>query len=281
MVKYSLTYFIMLGSLLAVDTHPSSIIRNDYGFIDYTNRIIVCMGITNISTQNNGDDFKLVIEKSLKLSKGEAKTYARKNLLDLIKLVNLDGRTVGDIMLSEPFIGRRVESLVGSAFQYGEVKYLEKNQLAISLAVKMSSLAEILIDTNGYMNKMIAQSTYLMTRSTIPKNERISGIIIDARHIDQIPALVPKIYNEDKTLIYGSRHYTRSRSVNRGTIGYASSMEDSNVQRRVGNTPILVEAIGSNNEVNLIVSNLDGERIRNAEKKFGLLSNCKVLVLLK
>ena len=281
MVKYSLTYFIMLGSLLAVDTHPSSIIRNDYGFIDYTNRIIVCMGITNISTQNNGDDFKLVIEKILKLSKGEAKTYARKNLLDLIKLVNFDGRTVGELMVDDPLIESRVETLVGSAFQQGEIKYLEQNQVAIALAVKMSGLAEILIDANGYMSEILAHSTYLMSRATMPKSEHTTGIVIDARNIYHIPAMVPKIFNEDEILVYGPRHYTRSRSVNRGPIGYAHSMEDSNVRRRVGNNPLLVEAVSSDDEVNLTVSNLDAERIRDAEKKFSLLSNCKVLVLLK
>jgi hypothetical protein len=115
----------------------------------------------------------------------------------------------------------------------------------------------------------------------MPKSEHTTGIVIDARNIYHIPAMVPKIFNEDEILVYGPRHYTRSRSVNRGPIGYAHSMEDSNVRRRVGNNPLLVEAVSSDDEVNLTVSNLDAERIRDAEKKFGLLSNCKVLVLLK
>ena len=43
----------------------------------------------------------------------------------------------------------------------------------------------------------------------------------------------------------------------------------------------LVEAVSSNDDINLTISNLDAVRIRDAEKKFGLLTNCKVLVLLK
>ncbi len=82
-------------------------------------------------------------------------------------------------------------------------------------------------------------------------------------------------------LIYGPRHYTRSRSVNRGPIGYAHNMDDGNVRKRVGGNPIVVEAVSSNDTVNLTVSNLDAERIRDAEKKFGVLTNCRVVVLLK
>ena len=145
----------------------------------------------------------------------------------------------------------------------------------------MSGLAEILVDASGHMNENLAQSTFLMTRNAVPKSERTSGIVIDARNIYHVPAMVPKVFNENDKLIYGPRHYTRSRSVNRGPIGYAHNMDDGNVRRRVGGNPIVVEAVSSNDTVNLTVSNVDAERIRDAEKKFGVLTNCKVLVLLK
>ena len=58
-------------------------------------------------------------------------------------------------------------------------------------------------------------------------------------------------------------------------------MDDGNVRRRVGTNPIMVEAMNSDDTVNLTISNMDAERIRDAEKKFGVLTNCKVLVLLK
>ena len=281
MVKYLPTYLFLLGSLFAVDSPRSSVVRTDYGFIDYANRVIVSRGTAKITQKYSSTSELQVIEKNLKLSKGEARTHARENLLDLIKMVHFDSRTVGEIMMSDRLIESRIESLIGSAYQQGEIEYLERNEVVIALAIKMSGLAEILVDASGYMTEGMAQSTYLMTRSATPKSERTSGIVIDARNIYHIPAMVPKIYNEDEKLVYGPRHYTRSRSVNRGPIGYAHSMEDGNVRRRVGLNPLFVEAVSSNDDVNLRVSNLDAERIRDTEKKFGLLSNCKVLVLLK
>ena len=281
MINYLLTYIILIGSLLASDSPKSSVLRTEYGFVDYANRVIVSRGMANISQKNSSSDELLVIEKNLKFSKGEAKARARENLLDLIKLVHFDSRTVGEIMMGDKLIESRIETLVGSAYQQGEIQYLERNEVAIALAINMSGLAEILIDASGYMSEGIAQSAYLMTRAATPKSERTSGIVIDARNIYHIPAMVPKVFNEDEKLVYGPRYYTRSRSVNRGPMGYAHSMEDGNVRRRVGNNPLLVEAVMSNDDVNLTISNLDAERIRHAEKQFGLLTNCKVLVLLK
>ena len=281
MINYLLTYTILIGSLLASDSPKSSVLRTEYGFIDYANRVIVSRGMANISQKNSSTDELQVIEKNLKFSKGEARSRARENLLDLIKLVHFDSRTVGEIMVGDKLIESRIETLVGSAYQQGEIEYLERNEVAIALAINMSGLAEILIDASGYMSEGVAQSTYLMTRAATPKSERTSGIVIDARNIYHIPAMVPKVFNEDEKLVYGPRYYTRSRSVNRGPMGYAHSMEDGNVRRRVGNNPLLVEAITSNDDINLTISNLDAERIRDVEKKFGLLTNCKVLVLLK
>jgi hypothetical protein len=266
MLKHLITYLIFITSLLAIDAPRSSVVRTDYGFIDYANRVIVARGTAIVTARKTSEGDFQVIEKNLKLSKGEARARARENLLDLIKIVNFDSRTVGELMTNDRMIESRIETLVGSAFQQGAIEYLEQNEVAIALVIKMSGLAEIMVDAGGYMSETIAQSTYLMTRASTPKSERTSGIIIDARNIYHIPAMVPKVFNENEKLVYGPRHYTRSRSVNRGPIGYAHSVEDDNVRRRVGNNPLLVEAVSSNDDVNLKISNLDAERIRNVEK---------------
>tara|TARA_B100002052_G_C15877919_1_gene597825 strand:- start:2922 stop:3098 length:177 start_codon:yes stop_codon:yes gene_type:complete len=58
-------------------------------------------------------------------------------------------------------------------------------------------------------------------------------------------------------------------------------MDDNNVLRRVGNNPIMIEVKSGSDDINLVVSNSDAIRIRDADKKFGVLSDCRVLVLLQ
>ena len=280
-MRYLVTYLFLIISLVASDSPRTSVVRTDHGFIDYANRLIVSRGTASVISRASTQSDLKVVEKNLKLSKGEARSQARENLLDLVMIVNFDGRTVGELMVDDPLIESRVETLVGSAYQQGEIEYLERKEVAIALAIKMSGLAEILVDASGHMNENLAQSTFLMTRNAVPRSERTSGIVIDARSIYHVPAMVPKVFNENDKLVYGPRHYTRSRSVNRGPMGYAHNMDDGNVRRRVGGNPLMVEAVTSSDMVNLTVSNMDAERIRDAEKKFGVLTNCKVLVLLK
>ena len=280
-MKHFFTYLFLTAGLIASDSPRASVVRTDHGFIDYANRLIVSRGTASVISRTSTQSDLKVVEKNLKLSKGEARSQARENLLDLVMIVNFDGRTVGELMVDDPLIESRVETLVGSAYQQGEIEYLERKEVAIALAIKMSGLAEILVDASGHMNENLAQSTFLMTRNAVPRSERTSGIVIDARSIYHVPAMVPKVFNENDKLVYGPRHYTRSRSVNRGPMGYAHNMDDGNVRRRVGGNPLMVEAVTSSDMVNLTVSNMDAERIRDAEKKFGVLTNCKVLVLLK
>ena len=281
MYKFVLKYLILLASLFATNSPSSSVVRTGEGFIDYSNRVIVSRGTASITQNEESRNGFKMIEKNLKISKGEAKAQARENMMGLIKIVNFDGRTVGEIMYDDPLTQRRVETLVGSAYQQGEIEYLERQEVAIALAVKMSGLAEILVDAGGHLNENISQSTFLMTRNATPKSERVSGVIIDARNIYHIPAMVPKVFNEEDKLVYGPRHYTRSRSINRGPMGYAHNLEDGNVRRRVGENPLIIEALSSEDNTNLTISNADSERVRDVEKRFGLLTNCKVLVLLK
>ena len=280
-MKYLIQLLIISLSLYGSDVEKTYIVSNEQGFIDYSNRIVVSQGSASIIKRDASKSDLQIIEKNIELSKGEARAKARQNLLDLVMLVNFDGRTVGDIVINDPLIDSRINTLVGSAYQQGEIQYLEKNEVSISLAIKLSGLAEILVDATGHINENLSGSAFLMTKNSIPKSQRTSGVVIDARNIYHVPAMVPKVFNENDKLVYGPRHYTRSRSVNRGPVGYAHGMEDGNVRRRVGSNPILVEAVSSDDTVNLTISNLDAERIRDAEKKFGVLTNCKVLVLLK
>ena len=280
-IKYLIIYLVLFAGNILTASSISTVVRTDDGFIDYGNRVIVSRGTASIIEKEVSQSGLQITSKNIKLSKGEARATARKNLLNLVKIVNFDGRTVGEIMLEDPLTESRIGTLVGSAYQQGEIEYLEKKEVAIALAIKMSGLAEILVDAGGHMNENLSESTFLMTKNSIPRRERASGIVIDARNIYHVPAMVPKVFNQNDKLVYGPRHYTRSRSVNRGPIGYAHTMDDGNVRRRVGNNPIVVEAISSDDTINITVSNIDAERIRDAEKKFGVLTNCKVIVLLK
>ena len=278
-----LNFFILLiatSSLFSQQSKPYSFIVNtDEGFIDYGNRIIVCRGTSDIEERTPVDNSLDLVEKNIKIAKAKARTKARSNLIELMKKVNFDGRLVGELMSDEPLIASRLEGLIGSAYQQGEIEYLEGKKVAIALAVRMSGLSEILTDSEGYKTDNM-NPAYLMTSAAIPKSQRISGIVIDAREHAVDPSMSPEVIDMQGKLVYGSISYSRSKAVNRGPVGYAYSMDDRNVGQRVGSNPLVIEAVGSLDD-DVYITSMDAEKVRDAEKSFGVLSNCRVMLLLQ
>ena len=285
MVKNLFRYFFIISlffisfSFSQKSSQHSFIVSTDEGFIDYSNRIIVCRGTAEIEEKTPIDNSLKIVEKNLKIAKAEARTIARSNLIELMKQVNFDGRLVGELMEDEPLIGSRLEGLIGSAYQQGEIEYLEGEKVAIALAVKMSGLSEILTDIEGYKSDSM-NPAYLMTSAAIPKSQRISGIVIDAREHAVDPSMSPEVIDMQGNLVYGIISYSRSKAVNRGPVGYAYSMDDRNVSQRVGTNPLFVEAVGSLDD-DVYITSMDAAKVRDAEKSFGVLSNCRVMLLLQ
>ena len=285
MVKNLFRYFFIISlffisfSFSQKSSQHSFIVNTDEGFIDYSNRIIVCRGTAEIEEKTPIDNSLKIVEKNLKIAKAEARTIARANLIELMKQVNFDGRLVGELMEDEPLIGSRLEGLMGSAYQQGEIEYLEGEKVAIALAVKMSGLSEILTDIEGYKSDSM-NPAYLMTSAAIPKSQRISGIVIDAREHAVDPSMSPEVIDMQGNLVYGTISYSRSKAVNRGPVGYAYSMDDRNVSQRVGTNPLFVEAVGSLDD-DVYITSMDAAKVRDAEKSFGVLSNCRVMLLLQ
>ena len=275
-----LLVFIAFGSAVAQKTSSYAFIVNtDEGFIDYSNRIIVCRGTADIEERKPVDNSLNIVEKNIKIAKAKARTNARTNLIELMKQVNFDGRLVSELMNDEPLIESRLEGLIGSAYQQGEIEYLEGNKVAIALAVRMSGLSEILTDIDGYKTDSM-NPAYLMTSAAVPKSQRISGIVIDARDHAVDPSMSPEVIDMQGNLVYGTTSYSRSKSVNRGPVGYAYSMDDRNVSQRVGSNPLFIEAVGSLDD-DVYITSMDADKVRNAEKSFGVLSNCRVMLLLQ
>ena len=276
----TLLFLLFASQLFSQKTGQHTFIVNtDHGFIDYANRIIVCRGTSEIEEKTPVDNSLKLVAKNLKIAKAEARTIARSNLIELMKQVNFDGRLVGELMDDEPLIESRLEGLIGSAYQQGEIEYLEGDKVAIALAVRMSGLSEILTDIEGYKSDNM-NPAYLMTSAAIPKSQRISGIVIDAREHAVDPSMSPEVIDMQGNLVYGTISYSRSKAVNRGPVGYAYSMDDRNVSQRVGINPLFIEAVGSLDD-DIYITSMDANKVRTAEKSFGVLSNCRVMLLLQ
>ncbi|MBT7271339.1 MAG: hypothetical protein HN829_10670 [Candidatus Marinimicrobia bacterium] len=285
MNNYSFFKRVQDGAILLllssfVFSQSSIIQRTDQGVIDYEKRVIVGKGIAKIQLSNT--ESPSPSDKKIKFAQGSAKNRARNNINNLVKQINYNGIPLGEFMQYDPTIEKRISSYVSSAYQNGEVEFIKDGNIEVAMAISMVGLSEIIFPGVGFAPDKPKSVQYLMTRSTVPKAHRITGIVIDARNTTLKPALAPRIVDENGTPIYGMNNSTRGNAINRGLVGYARSLDSPELKNRIGNNPLIITALNKDysGSTNPVVSLKSGLEIKTAQKSFHLFDECKVLVLI-
>ena len=110
-----------------------------------------------------------------------------------------------------------------------------------------------------------------------------TGLLIDARGLGVKPAMSPKVYDEDGSEVYGTVKCSPDFAIEVGIAGYPRSMDQALKSPRIGAHPLIVKALrrGPNFATDVILTNSDAARIRDADAKSGFLAKCGVSILLR
>ncbi len=109
----------------------------------------------------------------------------------------------------------------------------------------------------------------------------VTGLIIDAKHLQFTPSASPKILDEDGREIYGSSYLDKAWVEKHGIVGYAPNLSEAKANPRIAGNPLVVKALrvtGANNR-DLILSYQDARKIRELSKNLNFLDNAKVIVV--
>ena len=110
-----------------------------------------------------------------------------------------------------------------------------------------------------------------------------TGVIVDASGMGLKPSFSPVIYDTSGRAIYGVSNINYDQAIERGMVGYASSLSSAQTLPRIGGSPIVVRAVqvrggnNSTNPVNVVVSVDDGDRILAANAQSQMLMNGSVV----
>lgn len=107
-----------------------------------------------------------------------------------------------------------------------------------------------------------------------------TGLIVDARALPLIPALLPVILDESGTGLYGAFLVARAAALANRLVLYTASVDDPAVRERCGAQPLHVKAVslGPSN-VDPVLSSGDAERVRALMRNPEALARCAVAVL--
>lgn len=218
------------------------------------------------------------------LARRAAIVDAQRNLLEYINGVSLDAdTTVNQLAVDSDVVRTQVSGIVRNAKVVSE-KYTADGSYEIVLSVPMygekKSLASVVIPK--MVEKLPSQNpTYV---DEIKDNGEITGsftgVIVDAKGFALDATFAPAIYDTEGRIVYGLQKVDHSYAINHGLVQYATKIDGNN---RAGSNPLLIKAIGirggknSVNNVNVIVSKEDADKIVMANKKNNFIENCAVV----
>lgn len=117
----------------------------------------------------------------------------------------------------------------------------------------------------------------------IPVPESYTGLIVDARHLDGVPSLFPKIHTDKGLDIYSRLKVLKNFAADRGIVSFLNDPSIAMKDPRVGNKPFYTVAInttGKNNS-NFSIQTKDAVKLFSSKQTIKNLKKCNVIILLK
>ena len=148
----------------------------------------------------------------------------------------------------------------------------------------MAGISEVVIPVAGFLDPFApaAASAPADETAEAPTTGSVTGLIIDCTGLGVRPAMSPQILDQNGGVIYGPSDYTREFAIKNGVAGYARGLDSGKADDRVKGNPLVIKGVATSgsNKVDIVVGNSDIMRIRSANSSYGILKDCRVLIVL-
>jgi len=257
--------------------------NKETGVIDWEKGIVTAWGI---STPVKKD--AVTPKSSSPKALSEAKNKARHKLLETVKRIQVDAnQSVGDIADRNKTVMTQIQDMVYNAVEIEKLrKYMSDGTIEVHLQLNLhGGFAQLVLPPQIRQIEMIKQlkpeESALNLKSNAGSNS-YTGLLVDARNIKAIPALVPKLLDENLTEVFGPAFVSREFVVQRGMAAYYNDIESAKADTRVANQPLVVRALRTDwpRRCNIVISNGDASKLRGASDNLLFLKQSQVVIVL-
>jgi len=233
------------------------------------------------------------------MAREAAITMAQRRLLETINGVQIDSeQTVKNAQVQSDIINKRVTGIVKGAQIIEEKKVADKvyqviiqvkfyGKDGIMKAIFPNIGKESTETFNNNDNSSLEFDNDNQSYDNSEKDETLvqsdyTGVIINTLNIDAKPALAPKVYDENGSLVYGMSKIQSDGVITQGIVGYNRSLADAKANARVGKNPLIINAVKVKGRygTDLVISKKDAKTLEQAGKSNGVFDNCKVVIVL-
>lgn len=287
-----LTYVILLisvsiraGILYAADNR-SLIEFRENGSIDWTRGIVAARGM------GDQDSYHYLKKDALEPQRptiAEAMTKARHNLLETIVGIRINAQNrVIDIVENYPSVMSQLRSMTYRAPEIDDLRrHLYDGTVEVWSQMKLNGgFTQLILPPEIRQIESIKQLTPaknsppFRTRSRSP--DIYTGMVVDARGIQAIPVIAPRILDENLQEVFGPTYASREYAVQHGVARYTTNIWMAKFDNRVSDNPIVVKALKTTwpGRCDFIISNADADKLRSASEHLLFLRECRVIIVL-
>lgn len=161
--------------------------------------------------------------------------------------------TIGDLARVDATLAAAVERAVKS-LRAVSTRYHRDGRVDVTLAGVLGGEALTALEA----------STAPAPGEPMPGDEATTGVVVNARGIAAVPALAPRLYDEDGALLYGAPFVRVEASRRQGVAAYFKSLDRALGDARVGGKPLIVKALraAAPQSADLVIAASDAARLR-------------------
>ncbi len=201
-----------------------------------------------------------------------AEMDAKRNILETLKGVRIESDvTINNEIVTSSKMRSKIAGVVRN-YRITDRKYYSDG--GVSLVVEMSldgKLATTLLKPGAKAGEVPSGGE--------AKN---SGLIIDASGLKALPALSPKLLDENGRVLYSAEFLDKASLESNGVVGYFRDLDAAKKAKRVSSWPLVLKALklGSGSKSNIVLSNADAERLRDPKSNLKYLTEGRVIIVI-
>lgn len=285
-------FILVLGISVAAAQWPAApgsvTEQNDFGQVNYSERVVTATGIGAVPA--NAPNVGAARANAIRA----ARLDGLRNLVEAVKAIRVSSETtVNNNMVANDIIRTKVEAMVRGAQQVGEVKYLSDSSVELVMSVPMSGIMDVMlpmaapgaVSAEGQLPpgfEVAAADAPLAPATPAVPGQPITGLIIDARGLNIMPSMSPRILGQNGAVLYGPGKYPREFAVAQGVVGYQKNPEAAIGDPRVAGNPVTLKGVGKSGTMgaDVIISDSDSQRVSGFDGFADAIGNCRVMFIL-
>ncbi len=282
-----------------------------FGRVDWDKSVLYATGLGAVP-QNPENDAKAYLK-----ARGFAKLDALRNMLMTVKGVRIDSHTVGaDFVTNSDIIRAQVQGIIKGAEVISErtVRVGRSQMVEVTIITPLygeKGIARAIVPELNrrssddepdkparveiFRPKTTPTEPPVVDTPRIPLprkeprdeprdevEEAYSSVIIDTRGLRVERSMAPKIRRSNGEEVWGTMNVDPDFVIEHGICAYARSMSDARNNRRAGENPLVIRAIGragGNFNCDAVITDRDADRLLRATRRADFLKECRVIFL--